>query len=77
MNIHVGNLSPETSLSVLRGSFEMFGKVTDVTISTYKVNGISRALGSIEMPSNDHGRAAIAGLEGKELGGTLLAVHEE
>ena len=77
MNIHIGNLSPETSLSVLRGWFEVFGKVTDVTISTYKVNGKSRGSGSIEMPSNAHGQAAIADMQGKVLGGTLLTVRED
>lgn len=77
MNIHIGNLSPETSLSVLRGCFEVFGRVTDVTISTYMVDGQSKGLGFIEMPSHDHGQAAIAGLQGKELGGTVLTVREE
>ncbi len=77
MNIYVVNLSPETSVSELRGCFEIFGKVADVTISTYKLDGASRGLGFIQMPSNDHGRAAIAGLQGKELGGNLLKVQEE
>lgn len=77
MNIRVANLSPETCLSVLRGSFEVFGRVTDVSISTYTVDGMLRALGNIEMPSYNHGQAAIAGLQGKELGGTLMIVREE
>lgn len=77
MNICVRNLSPETSLSELFGCFERFGKVTDVTISTYKVDGVAKRFGQVEMRSNDHGRAAIAGLQGKELGGYLLKVQEE
>lgn len=77
MDICVRNLSPETSLSELRGCFEMFGKVTEVTIGRYKVDGETRGLGFIEMPSNDHAHAAIAGLQGKALGGNLLKVHQE
>jgi RNA recognition motif-containing protein len=77
MNIYVGNLSPETSVSELRSCFEVFGKVADTTISAYKVRGVAKGFGQVEMPSNDHAHAAIAGLQGKELGGNLLKVQEE
>jgi cold-inducible RNA-binding protein len=77
MNIHVGNLSPNTSLSVLRGWFEVFGKVKDVTISTFRIDGEARALGFIDMPSNTHALAAIAGLEGKEMDGSQLSVRND
>ena len=77
MNIYVRNLSPETLHSELLGYFEMFGKVTEVTISTYKVEGKSRASGFVEMPSNEHGQAAITGLQGKEVRGYLLKLQEE
>jgi len=76
MNVYVGNLSPQTSLSTLRGSFEIFGTVANATISTYIINGIPRSLGVIEMPSRANGQAAIAGMQGKELSGNLLKVHE-
>jgi RNA recognition motif-containing protein len=77
MNIHVGNLSPQTSLAVLRGCFEVYGAVTDVTISTYEVDGKSKASGFVKMPSPDHAHAAIVGLKDKELGGNILSVLEE
>jgi len=77
MNIHVGNVSPETSVSVLRGWFEAFGRVTDVSISTYRVNDQSRSVGCIEMPSHNQGQAAIAGLRGKERDGAFLTTREE
>lgn len=77
MNINIRNLSPETSLAELLGNFEIFGTVTDVTISTYTIDGKLRGLGFIEMPSNDHGLAAVAGLQGKVLDGNLLKVQEE
>lgn len=77
MNICVRSLSPETSLSELFGCFETFGKVTEVTTSTYKVDGVAKRFGQVEMRSNGHGQAAIAGLQGKELRGNLLKVQEE
>jgi RNA recognition motif-containing protein len=75
MNIYVRNLSPETSRSELLECFKVFGAVTDVAISTYKVEGESRASGFIEMPSEEHALAAIAGLQGKELSGNLLQIQ--
>jgi RNA recognition motif-containing protein len=77
MNIYVGNLSPETSVLELRGCFEPFGAVEDVTISAYKVRGVPKGFGQVEMPSADHAQAAIIGLQGKELAGNLLKVQEE
>ena len=75
-NIYVRNLSPETSPSELLGCFEIYGKVREVTISTYKVEGESRGSGFVEMPSHEHGLAAVAALHGKELCGNLLRIHE-
>jgi RNA recognition motif-containing protein len=75
MNIYVRNLSSETSRSELLGCFEKFGKVTNVTISTYKLKGKSRALGFVEMPSNAQGQAAITSLQGIELCGNLLKIQ--
>ena len=77
MNIHVGNLAPTTSLLELRGRFEVFGAVTGIEISTYKVAGTLRSLGFIELPSTDHGRATIDGLKGSELAGNQMRVQEE
>lgn len=77
MNIYVGNLSPETSAAELRGCFETFGPVAEVSISAYKVHGVAKGFGQVEMPSVDHAQAAIIGMQGKELAGNLLKVQEE
>jgi RNA recognition motif-containing protein len=76
MNIYVRNLSPETSRSELLGCFENYGKVAEVTISTYKVEGQFRGSAFVEMPFNDQGVAAVAGLQGREMGGKLLRLQE-
>ncbi len=77
MNIHVGNLSPSTSLSDLVCCFTAFGLVTNSTITTFEIDGEPRSIGFIEMPSNIHALAAIADLKDKKLDGRQLKVREE
>ena len=77
MNIYVQNLSPTTSREELIGCFEEYGAVSDVAVSTYTVEGKSRASGFVDMFSNVQGQAAIDGLQGQELGGNLLRIHCE
>ena len=76
MNIHVGNLAKETSEPQLRESFAKFGDVSKVKIVMDKLTGTPKGFGFVEMPTLDHANAAIAGLNGKDLGGNLLAVSE-
>jgi len=76
MNIHVGNLAKETSEPQLRESFAKFGDVTKVKIVMDKIAGTPKGFGFVEMPTLDQANAAIAGLNGKDLGGHLLAVSE-
>jgi len=76
MNIYIQNLSPTTSRAELVGCFEEYGVVSDVSVSTYTVEGTFRASGFVAMPSSLQGQAAIDGLQGKELAGMLLAVHK-
>ncbi len=77
MKIYVGNLSPVTSRSELLECFEEFGKVTDATIGSYRMENTSKGFGQVEMPSSYQGRAAIAAMQGSELDGNLLKVHED
>lgn len=76
MNIHVGNLAKETSEPQLRETFAKFGEVTKVRIVMDKVTTLPKGFGFVEMPTLEQGNAAIAGLNGKDLGGNLLAVSE-
>lgn len=76
MNIHVGNLAKETSEQQLRESFAKFGEVTKVKIVMDKVTTLPKGFGFVEMPTLEHANAAIVGLNGKDLGGNLLAVSE-
>lgn len=76
MNIYAGNLARETSEAELRQAFEAFGQVSSVAIIKDKYSGESRGFGFVEMPNAEEAKAAIAGLNGKELGGRALNVNE-
>ncbi|MEW5923245.1 MAG: RNA-binding protein [Candidatus Zixiibacteriota bacterium] len=77
MNINVHNLSPTTSREELLDCFAEYGVVSEVSVGAYTLEGKSRALGFVVMPSNMQGQAAIDGLQGKELAGNLLVIDKE
>lgn len=76
MNIYVGNLSYSLSEAELREAFADFGDVTSVKILTDRETGRSRGFGFVEMPNQAEGEAAVAHLNGKDLGGRALRVNE-
>ena len=74
MNIYVSNVSFQTSEADLKGLFDEFGAVSSVKLIVDKSSGKSRGFGFVEMPSEEEGNKAIAGLDNKEVGGRPLAV---
>ncbi len=76
MNIYVGSLSYDVTEADLRASFEAYGAVASVNIIKDQYSGQPRGFGFVEMPSDEEGRAAIAGLHGKDLKGRTLNVNE-
>jgi RNA recognition motif-containing protein len=76
MNIYVGNLAFAITDDELRQAFEAYGKVDTATIIKDKYSGQSKGFGFVEMPSGDEARAAIEGLNGKEMKGRPLNVNE-
>ena len=76
MNIYVGNLSYSLSEAELREAFADFGDVTSVKILTDRETGRSRGFGFVEMPNQAEGEAAVANLNGKDVGGRALRVNE-
>jgi len=61
----------------LRSAFEQDGrKVVEVTIVTDRMTGQPRGFGFVEMGSDGDAQAAIAALNGRELGGRSLQVSE-
>ena len=76
MNIYAGNLSSQTTEEELREAFAAFGQVTAANIMKDKYSGESRGFGFVEMPTKAEAEAAIAGLNGKVLGGNNILVNE-
>ena len=75
-NVFVGNMSFQTTESELRSIFEPFGELTRVNVVTDRDTGQARGFGFVEMPNDDEATKAIAGLNGKEVGGRALNVNE-
>ncbi len=76
MNIFVGNLAYSATDHDLRQLFEQYGVVDKVNLITDRDTGRPRGFGFVEMPDSQAARAAIQGLQGKELGGRALTVNE-
>jgi cold-inducible RNA-binding protein len=76
MNIYVGNLAFNVTEDELRQAFEGFGQVASASIIKDKFTGQSKGFGFVEMPSSDEAKAAISGMNGKELKGRTLNVNE-
>jgi len=75
-NLFVGNLSFQTTESELTELFKGFGQVTRVHVAMDRETGRARGFAFVEMPNDEEAAKAIAGLNGKELGGRALKVNE-
>ncbi|MDI6785980.1 MAG: RNA-binding protein [bacterium] len=76
MNIYVSNISYDANEDDLQQAFKGFGQVASASIIKDKYTGRSRGFGFVEMPSEDEAKAAIEGLDGKDLKGRTLKVNE-
>ena len=74
--LYVGNLSFDATDDELRQMFETHGTVESAKIATDRDTGRSRGFGFIEMSANNEAEAAIAALNGREVGGRALIVNE-
>ena len=76
MNIYVSNIAFTATTQDLRQLFESYGAVDKVSIITDRDTGQSRGFGFVEMPDNTAAKAAMQGLQGKELAGRTLNIDE-
>ena len=76
MKIYVGNLSYNVTEEELRQALEAFGPVNSASIIKDKTTGQSKGFGFVEMEAEADGKAAIEGLNGKELKGRAIVVNE-
>jgi len=69
-------MSFQTTEADLRALFEPFGQISRVHIAMDRETGRARGFAFIEMPNDAEAAKAIAGLDGKEVGGRNLKVNE-
>lgn len=74
--LYVGNLNYKTDSSELQELFSQFGNVESAEIIADRETGRSKGFGFVEMSTEDEAAAAIAGMNGKEIGGRALTVNE-
>lgn len=72
--LFVGNLAYTVTDSGLHELFEQYGSVVACNIATDRDTGRSRGFGFVEMKTQAEAEGAIAGLNGRELGGRQIAV---
>ena len=76
MKLYVGNLSFETTENDLQDLFEQHGTVSEVSLMMDRMTGKSRGFAFVTMNDKAQADAAMAALNGKEVGGRALNVNE-
>lgn len=75
-NIYVGGLPYSATEQELSDLLGRHGSVASARIITDKFTGQSRGFGFVEMSSDAEAQAAVAALNGAEMGGRTLTVNE-
>ena len=76
MKILVRNLSRETSEAELLAMFREYGDVQYCKLVTDKMTGKSKGFGFVEMPRAGEAKAAINGLNYRDVGGNKMRVKK-
>lgn len=76
MKLYVGNLSFNTSEDRLRDLFGAFGEVTSASLVVDRETGRPRGFGFVEFKNDEEAKAAITGMNGKNVDGRDLTVNE-
>ena len=74
--LFVGGLPFSTTDEELAEVFSQFGTVASAKVITDRETGRSKGFGFVEFESDDEGKAAEAGMNGKEIGGRSVTVNE-
>lgn len=76
MKIYVGNLAKQVNESQLKDLATPFGALISANVAVERSSGESKGFGFLEYGTDDEGRAAIAGLDGRDVHGQALKVNE-
>jgi len=73
--LYVGNLSFNVTENDLQDAFAAFGTVTEANLMMDRMSNRSRGFAFVTMSSDEEAQKAIAGLNGKDLGGRAITVN--
>jgi cold-inducible RNA-binding protein len=73
--LFVGNLSFQTTENDLQDAFAAFGAITETNLMMDRETGRPRGFAFVTMASAEEAQSAIAGLNGRDLGGRALTVN--
>lgn len=76
MKLYVGNLSKQVDDAQLNELALPFGALVSANVATERSSGASKGFGFVEYGNAEHARAAIAGLDGRDVNGQALKVNE-
>ena len=76
MKLYVGNLSKQVTDAQLRDLAVPYGTLVSANVAVERSTGASKGFGFVEYDSQDEGRAAISGLDGRDVDGQMLKVNE-
>jgi cold-inducible RNA-binding protein len=76
MKLHVGNLAKQVTDAQLNDLATPYGKTISANVATERSSGESKGFGFIEFSNADEARAAITGLDGRDVHGQALKVSE-
>ena len=76
MKVYVGNLASTIDEAQFKDLVTPFGSPDSVNLIKDRTTGASRGFGFVEFQDDAQAKAAIAGLNGKEVGGKTLKVNE-
>lgn len=73
--LFVGNLSFDVTENDLQDAFAAYGTVTETNLMMDRMTNRPRGFGFVTMSTPEEAQKAIAGLNGRELGGRALTVN--
>jgi RNA recognition motif-containing protein len=76
MKLYVGNLSKQVNDAQLNELATAYGTPVSANVATERSSGESKGFGFIEFTTDDEARAAITGLDGRDVNGQALKVAE-
>jgi RNA recognition motif-containing protein len=76
MKVYVGNLSKQITDAQLNDLAVPYGTLVSANVATERSSGQSKGFGFLEFANENEARAAITGLDGRDVNGQMLKVNE-